>query len=111
MYDSAPAYFSIAVRNDLDVTYPGRWIGHSGHVHWPPSLSNHNTLDFFDSSPLKSFVYQTPVDTLEYVTAWIVIDLADISSTPDNTERFRQFLVRRCPLCSDLRGRNFEQFL
>ncbi|GFV85787.1 hypothetical protein TNCV_2004071 [Trichonephila clavipes] len=32
MHDGAPAHFSIAVRYNLNVTYPDRWIGCSGPV-------------------------------------------------------------------------------
>lgn len=47
MHDGAPAYFSIAVRNYLDATYPGIWIGYGGHVAWPSRSPELNTLDFF----------------------------------------------------------------
>lgn len=111
MHDGAPAHFSIAVRNHLDATYPGRWIGRGGPVAWPPRSPDLNPLDFFFWGHLKSLVYQTPVDTLEDLTARIVVASADIASTPGMFERVRQSFVRRCRLCNDLRGRTFEQFL
>lgn len=32
VYDSAPSFFSIAVRNHIDAKYPGRWIEVGEHV-------------------------------------------------------------------------------
>ncbi|GBM71890.1 hypothetical protein AVEN_238540-1 [Araneus ventricosus] len=89
-----------------------RWIGRGGPVAWPPRSPDRNLLDFFFwEKSLKLLVYQTPVDTLEDPTERIVVASADIPSTPGMFERVRRSLVRRCRLCNDLRGRNFEQLL
>ncbi|GBL93627.1 hypothetical protein AVEN_25625-1 [Araneus ventricosus] len=111
MHDGAPAHFSIVVRNHLDATYPGRWIGRGGPVAWPPLSPELNPLDFFFWGHLKSLVYQTPVDTLEDLAARIAVASANIANTPVMFERVRRSLVRRCRLCNELRGRNFEQLL
>ncbi|GBN41973.1 hypothetical protein AVEN_258019-1 [Araneus ventricosus] len=47
LHDGAPAHFSIAVRNHLDATHPGRWIRRGGPVAWPPRSPDLNPLDFF----------------------------------------------------------------
>ncbi|GFW77521.1 uncharacterized protein TNCV_2499131 [Trichonephila clavipes] len=47
MHDGTPVRFSIVVLYHLITTYPGRWIGCSGPVAWPPCSLDLNPLDFF----------------------------------------------------------------
>ncbi|GFT27204.1 hypothetical protein TNCV_40451 [Trichonephila clavipes] len=68
-----------------------------------------NPLDFLFGGYLKSIVYETPIATEENITAQIAVSSADITSTPDLIEHVTQSFARRC-LCTDLRGRKFEQF-
>jgi hypothetical protein len=35
-HDGAPAHYSRLVTHHLNLTFPERWIGHGGHVQWPP---------------------------------------------------------------------------
>lgn len=60
---------------------------------------------------LKLFIYQTPVDTLEDLTAWIVITSADIANILGMFEWIWQSSVHLYWLCNDLHSCNFEQFL
>jgi hypothetical protein len=34
-YDAAPAHYSCLVTHHLNLTFPERWISHSGHGLWP----------------------------------------------------------------------------
>jgi hypothetical protein len=45
MHDGAPAHFSRAVRDVLNNTYRGRWIGRGGPTAWPPRSSELNPLE------------------------------------------------------------------
>ncbi|GFW32938.1 hypothetical protein TNCV_1775031 [Trichonephila clavipes] len=56
---------------------------------------------------LKSLVYEMLVAAVKDLTARIGVALADIASTLDLFEGFRQFFVRRCRLYYD---HNFEKF-
>lgn len=73
MHDGAPAHFFIGVRNHLNSTYPGKWIGRSGPVAWPARSPDLNPLDFFVWGHLKSLVYETPVDTPEDLPIMIIL--------------------------------------
>ncbi|GFW75630.1 hypothetical protein TNCV_4428131 [Trichonephila clavipes] len=56
-------------------------------------------------------IAEMPLATLKNLTTRIIVASADIARTPELFEHFRQFFVRQCQLCYDLRGRNFEQFM
>ncbi|GFV30309.1 hypothetical protein TNCV_97841 [Trichonephila clavipes] len=46
MHDSAPAHFAIVIRSYNHDTYPGKWVGCSGPVGWPPRAPDLNPLNF-----------------------------------------------------------------
>ncbi|GFX74474.1 hypothetical protein TNCV_3213611 [Trichonephila clavipes] len=56
---------------------------------------------------LESSVDELTVATVDYIMAWIVAS-ADIVSTPDLFEHFRQSFVNKCRLFYDLRVPYFE---
>ncbi|GFU70213.1 hypothetical protein TNCV_5058051 [Trichonephila clavipes] len=60
---------------------------------------------------LKLLVYETLLATVDDLTVRIIFASADIASTPELFECYRLSYIRRCRLRSDLRSRNFEQFL
>lgn len=62
MHVGAPTHFAIAMRNHLDSTYIGRWIGSGGNIAWPSSFPNFISLDFLFWDHVKSVVY--------LLTAW-----------------------------------------
>ena len=45
--DGAPPHFGIEVRQLLDDTFTGRWIGRRGPIEWPPRLHGFNPLKLF----------------------------------------------------------------
>lgn len=45
--DGAPPHYSNHVRAALDTRFPGRWIGRSGPIAWPPRSPDLTPLDFF----------------------------------------------------------------
>jgi hypothetical protein len=110
-HDGAPAHFSRAVRDYLDQTYPGRWIGKGGPVAWPPRSPDLTSLDFFLWGHVKSLVYATPVETVEDLTARIFNACEVVQHTPGIFERVRQSMVRRCNACIELGSRHFEHLL
>ncbi|ERL93783.1 hypothetical protein D910_11069 [Dendroctonus ponderosae] len=46
-HDGAPPHNFSQVRNHLDVTFPGAWIGRNGPILWPPRSPDLSPLDFF----------------------------------------------------------------
>ena len=57
-YDGAPARYSRLVTHNLNLTFHERWIGHDGHVQWPPRSSDFTPLDFCLWGWMKSGVYK-----------------------------------------------------
>ncbi|GFV67637.1 uncharacterized protein TNCV_4623171 [Trichonephila clavipes] len=111
MQDGIPARFSLVVRNHLQTTYPGRWIGRGRRGVWPSNSPDFNPLDFFFWGHLKSLAHETSVATVEDLKARIIVASANIANKPNLFERVRQFFILRCQLCSNLRGRDFDQLL
>ncbi|GFV01120.1 hypothetical protein TNCV_1010411 [Trichonephila clavipes] len=54
-----------------------------GQNYEPPRSLDRNPLGFFFWYHLKLPVYETPVATVENLTAWIVVSSTDIANTPD----------------------------
>jgi hypothetical protein len=46
-HDGARAHYGEDVRQWLNATYPGRWIGRGGPIAWPPRSSDLTPMDFF----------------------------------------------------------------
>jgi hypothetical protein len=59
--DGAPPHFANTVKAFLDQQFPGKWIGRSGLIAWPPRSPALTPLDFFLWGYIKDLVYQTKV--------------------------------------------------
>ncbi|GBO15540.1 hypothetical protein AVEN_201844-1, partial [Araneus ventricosus] len=64
-HDGAPADFKVAVRNNLDASFEGRWIGRGRPVRWTPRSPDLSSIDYFLWVHLKVIVYETPVNSVE----------------------------------------------
>jgi len=60
---------------------------------------------------MKSFVYETPIQSEEDLMGRIVEASERIRETPGVFARVRQSLERRLNACIETNGRHFEQFL
>lgn len=110
-HDGAPPHFSVDVRNHLNATFHGRWIGRGSRTPWPARSPDLNSLDFFVWGYLKSLVYETPVDTDMELIARIVAACNVIRNMPGVFQQVRQNLIRRCQACNEIGGRHFEHLL
>lgn len=110
-HDGAPAHFTLAVREYLTATYGDRWIGRGGPRAWPPRSPDLTPLDFAVWGHLKSLVYETPVQNEMDLIARIVAAADNLRTMPGVFQRMRISGRRRCGICIDHGGRNFEQFL
>jgi hypothetical protein len=59
--DGAPPHFGNVVRDTLDSEFPGRWIGRTGPIPWPPRSPDLTPPDFFLWGYVKDKVFATPV--------------------------------------------------
>ena len=73
--------------------------------------SDQNRLHYFLWGYLKSLVFETPVQTDIELVARIVAANDIIKNTSGIFVRVRQNLVRRCHVCIEVGGRQFEQLL
>jgi hypothetical protein len=64
-HDGVPAHYGEDVWQWLNMTYPGRWIGHGGLIAWPPRSPDLTLMDYFLWEHLKEQVYTVPPRTIE----------------------------------------------
>lgn len=104
--DGAPPHFGINVRQYLDVTFPGRWIGRRGAIEWPPRSPDLTPLDFFLWGYLKSKVYFDRPNNLDGLRRRIRAEVENI--TPEVLERSVQSVYTRIGQCQMVDGKQFE---
>lgn len=109
--DGAPAHFARPVRDFLNDTFGDQWIGRGGPIPWPPRSPDLTPIDFFLWGRVKNLVYQSPIDSEEELVARIIAACGSIGESPFIFDRVRQSLIRRCELCIDVRGGQFEHIL
>ncbi|KYN27435.1 hypothetical protein ALC57_03144 [Trachymyrmex cornetzi] len=68
--DGALAHGSRRVRNHLDLTFPGRWIGRGGPVSWCPRSPDLSSLNFFLRKYLKNVIFKNTHNKREYNGAY-----------------------------------------
>jgi hypothetical protein len=108
VYGGAPAQFSRAVRDVLNNTYHGRWIGRGGPTAWPPRSSDFNPVDFYLYGHLKTLVCVVPVDNEESLHYRIVDACQTIRNYPGVFERMRRSTIRRFKACIESHGGHFD---
>ena len=65
MQDGAPPHYANMVRDLLDNTFPGRWIGRRGPYDWPARSPDLTPCDFFLWGWAKDQVYQREPQTID----------------------------------------------
>jgi hypothetical protein len=65
----SPAHYGEDVRQCLNASCPGRWIGHGGSIAWPPRSPDLTPMDFSLRGHLKECVYAVPPRTIEDLVA------------------------------------------
>lgn len=105
--DGAPPHWTLAVRNYLNLTLPGRWIGRgSPFLPWPPRSPDLSPMDFFLWGYVKSQVYNAPLANLEELRQRIVNTFANLPM--DMVDRSIASYERRLGRCVQIDGRNVE---
>lgn len=109
--DGAPAHVQRNVREWLDETFPGRWIGRNGPVPWPARSPDLNPLDYYLWGHMKTIVYATEVQTREELLQRIEMAANTVRENHDQILRATRAITRRAQICIDHNGNIFEQFL
>jgi hypothetical protein len=108
-HDGAPPHFLAAVREHLDTTFPDKWIGRGGPVHWPARSPDLSPLDFFLWGYVKDRVYKTqPTDVADLERR---IREACATVTPDMLAAVHSSTEHRAQYCIGEEGRHFEHIL
>lgn len=107
--DGAPPHYALRVRQYLDQTFPGRWIGRRGAIEWPPRSPDLSPLDFFLWGHLKSKIYATQPTSLEDLRQRIVNECLQI--TPQILQNVRQRFEQNLYYCMESDGGHFQHLL
>ncbi|KAG8303110.1 hypothetical protein J6590_108196 [Homalodisca vitripennis] len=84
--NGAPPHYLTDVRDFLNGRFPGRWIGRSGQIAWPPRSPDLTPMDFFLWGFIKDKVYVPPLPaSLADLRRRITAAVAEV--TPDLLER------------------------
>ena len=107
--DGAPPHWALNVRQLLNDNIPGRWIGRSGTIAWPPRSPDLTVNDFWLWGYLRDQVYREPrPQTLQELATKCenVLDNIDHQTVQNSFVNF----LKRCELCVDHEGSHIEQF-
>lgn len=104
--DGAPAHFALIVRDYLNATFPGRWIGRGSTRLWASRSPDLTPLDFFVWGFVKSQVYRVKIRDVDQLKRRIRDAVRLI--TPDILERVFRHSVQRWEMCRDMRGGHVE---
>jgi len=99
------------MREYLNECFPNRWLGHGGHIAWPPRSPDLTPLDYYLWGHMKTFVYETKVRSRAALHDRIFAAAEHIRNHPDNVASATQSLLMRAEKCIATRGGHFEQLL
>jgi len=107
--DGATPHFARIVRTFLNEQYPNRWIGRGGPIAWPSNSPDLTSPDFYLWGFLKNVCFEQQPTTKEDMMERIRRTCASI---PRHVllSTVAHFL-RRCQLCIEANGAQFEHLL
>ena len=108
--DGAGPHFANIVKDFLNNTYAGRWIGRAGSINWPPRSPDLTPLDFFLWGYVKQKVYSTEIDTVETLRQRIIAAFEAVKEQ-GVCENVRNSTIRRLQTCIETEGDLFEHLL
>ena len=107
--DGAPPHYSTEVRDWLNKTFPGKWIGRRGSIEWAPRSPDLSPLDFYLWGYLKQKVYSKPINNLNHLRQRITEEIQLIE--PEIlTSVFLNF-EKRLTLVIENNGHHIEQII
>ena len=99
------------IQEEVNETFPNRWIGRGGPIAWPARSPDLNPLDFFLWGHMKSIVYAQKSDSEHELLHRIMIAAREIINSPRTLENAVASLNRRTEMCINNGGGHFEQLL
>jgi len=110
-HDGSPIHYTRKVIQNLNNTYPNRWIGRRSLIHWPARSPNLTPLDFCLWGWLKGEVYRTKVDTCTDFVACINNACVLIKECCHELRRATLSTLQRVHKCNEVGGGIFENLL
>ena len=108
--DGAPPHWGLQVRTFLNKTFPNRWIGRDGPLHWPARSPDLTPMDFFFWGYIKTQVYRsnTVYHSIQELRNSITSCLQEIN--PEMLNHVFDSLQERYHLCIQNEGGHIEQY-
>ena len=107
--DGAPPHYAVIVRQYLDETFPGHWIGRGGFQEWSARSPDMNPLDFSIWGILKDRVYKHEIQNIDTLKQKIQEEC--LSFTNIELRNIYDNMAKRALLCAENHGQHFEQLL
>lgn len=107
--DGAPPHNARINVDLLNTKFGGRWIGTNGPVRWPARSPDLTPLDFWFWGYLQDLIYLTPPENEEILRQRIINVCHEIP--PNFILNATYGVSRRCQLCIQQGGGQFEQYL
>lgn len=106
--DGAPPHYALTVRQWLNDTFPGAWIGRRGPIEWPARSPDLTPCDFYLWGVLKDRVYGANPRTIEQLKREITDAIGEISN--DECRKVCRSVRSRMRACIDKDGGHFENY-
>jgi len=107
-HDGAP-HFSREIRNFLNYSFPGRWIGRGGPHNWPARSPDLSPLDYCVRGWMKELVYSVKVGTRDALFGRILDATDRIRNSQRKVQRATRAVHNRACVAAD--GGIFENQL
>jgi len=104
--DGAPPHNARRVSKFLNQNFNAKWMGTNGPIRWPPRSPDLTPLDFFFWGHIKDKIYKNKSNTVEELREkfeeciYAIPNLSIFNAT--------RAVVKRCEMCLDNHGRQFE---
>lgn len=109
--DGAPCHNAGIVRNYLNEQFGQQWIGNNGPIRWPPRSPDLSILDFFLWGYLKNKIYSKRHENREQLENATRAAFESLRQRPMFLLNSIESILRRCQLCLQKNGEQFEQYL
>ena len=108
-HDGAPSHFARCVRDYLDLTFPGRWIGRRGVIDWPARSPDLTVMDFSIWGYLKDRVYSHQPTTLDELELALFLEAQQIPK--EMIEKACLSVYERVEMCIAAEGDNVDNIM
>lgn len=109
--DGAPCHYASIVRQYLNERFRDKWIGRGGPIAWPARSPDLNPIDFFLWGYYKELVYDKEQRNITELRVKLRQAAEIIKNNRMAFVRLQGNFFRRCRICIEHEGRNFENFL